>query len=137
MPVEVGGIKLHRVHKIVTLEQGAFVYHRIPGLEGNVVQVLGRDSVRLQIEGIFYGSEARLNLLKQGPNFRDFFFMGRDLQPVESGVPVAVIRLHPDSFKNILNRPAVTGFHRIHVIQCLEKLTEKRRVRGGVLIPIQ
>src|SRR5215471_3395507 len=59
MPVEVGGIKLYRVHKIVTLEQGAFVYHRIPGLEGNVVQALGRDSVRLQIEGIFYGPEAQ------------------------------------------------------------------------------
>ena len=58
MPIELAGIQLNRIHKIKTLEQAAFVYHRIPGLEGNIVQNLGRDSVRLQIEGIFYGPTA-------------------------------------------------------------------------------
>ena len=59
MPIELAGIQLNRIHRITTLEQGAFVYHRIPGLEGDVVQNLGRDSVRLRIEGIFYGDSAR------------------------------------------------------------------------------
>jgi len=58
MPVDLAGIQLKRIHKIATQEQAAFVYHRIPGLEGAVAQDLGRASVRLQIEGIFYGAEA-------------------------------------------------------------------------------
>ncbi len=62
MPIEIAGIQLSRINKISTFEQAAFVHHRIPGLEGNVVQNLGRDSVRLQIEGIFYGPTAKDDL---------------------------------------------------------------------------
>lgn len=58
MPIEIASIQLKRIHKITTLEAANFVSHRIPGLNGNVVQNLGRDSVRLQIEGIFYGVTA-------------------------------------------------------------------------------
>lgn len=58
MPVEIAKIKLPHIHRITTLEQTALVYHRIPGLEGNLAQDLGRESVRLQIEGIFYGPKA-------------------------------------------------------------------------------
>jgi hypothetical protein len=56
MAIELGGIKLNRVHRIVTLEQADLVSHRIPGKDGNIVQDLGRDSVRLEINGIFYGA---------------------------------------------------------------------------------
>ncbi len=59
MPIEIGGIGLSRVHKITTLESADFASHRIPGLDGNVVQNMGRHSVQLQIEGIFYGDEAQ------------------------------------------------------------------------------
>lgn len=62
MALEIAGIQLSRIHKISTVEQAAFVHHRIPGLEGSVVQNLGRDSVRLQIEGIFYGPTAKEDL---------------------------------------------------------------------------
>ncbi|MGB8703070.1 MAG: DNA circularization N-terminal domain-containing protein [Thermosynechococcaceae cyanobacterium] len=62
MAVELAGIQLNRVHKISTLEKAALVHHRIPGLEGNIVQTLGRDSVQLQIEGIFYGATAAEDL---------------------------------------------------------------------------
>ena len=62
MSIELGGVRFPRVHRIVTLEQAAFVYHRIPGQDGNLVQNLGRDSVRLQIEGIFYGPKAQESL---------------------------------------------------------------------------
>ena len=64
MAIELAGIQLNRVHKISTLEQAALVYQRIPGLEGNLVQNLGRDSVQLQIEGIFYGRTAKNDLEK-------------------------------------------------------------------------
>lgn len=62
MPIEIGGINLSRIHKITTLEQADFASHRVPGLEGNIVQNMGRNSVRLRIEGIHYGSEAKENL---------------------------------------------------------------------------
>lgn len=64
MPVEIGGIKINRVHKITTLEQAAFVRHHVPGQEGNTLQNLGRDSVQLEIEGIFFGPQAKDNLEK-------------------------------------------------------------------------
>lgn len=64
MTVELAGIKLKKVHKISTIEQAALVYHRVPGREGNLVQNLGRDSVQLQIEGIFYGATAKGDLEK-------------------------------------------------------------------------
>jgi hypothetical protein len=62
MPIEIAKIKLSYVHRITTLEQTALVYHRVPGAEGNIAQDLGRDSVRLQIEGIFYGPKAAEDL---------------------------------------------------------------------------
>ena len=62
MPIEIGGIQLPRVHRLATLEQASLAAHRIPGLEGSVVQDLGRASVRLQVEGIFYGPTAHDDL---------------------------------------------------------------------------
>ena len=62
MSIELAGIKLNRVHHIQTLEQGSFIYHYIPGLQGNVAQNMGRDSVCLQLQGIFYGPRAQQDL---------------------------------------------------------------------------
>ncbi len=62
MSVELAGITLNRIHSISTLERADFVSHRVPGLEGNLVQNMGRDSVVLQIEGIFYGPNAQEDL---------------------------------------------------------------------------
>jgi hypothetical protein len=62
MPIEIGGLQLNRVHRLATLEQAALVAHHIPGLEGSVVQNLGRASVQLQVEGIFYGATAKDDL---------------------------------------------------------------------------
>jgi hypothetical protein len=58
MGIEIGGISLNRIHRISTLEQAAFVRHRVPGLEGDLVQNMGRASVRLGIEGMFFGDAA-------------------------------------------------------------------------------
>lgn len=59
MPIEIAGITLNRIHRITTVEQAGFVRHQVPGLEGNLVQDLGRNSVHLQVEGICYGEEAQ------------------------------------------------------------------------------
>jgi hypothetical protein len=58
MAIKLGKVELTKVHKIVTLEEADWVAHRIPGKVGNLVQDLGRDSVRLEISGIFYGQKA-------------------------------------------------------------------------------
>ncbi|HWK90577.1 MAG TPA: DNA circularization N-terminal domain-containing protein [Longimicrobium sp.] len=58
MPITLGDVTLSRVHRITTLEEAAFVHHSVPGAEGNVLQNLGRRSVRLRVEGIFYGAAA-------------------------------------------------------------------------------
>lgn len=62
MSIEIAGIALPRVHRVVTRERADFVSHRIPGLDGDVVQDMGRRSVRLEIEGIFYGEAAGSDL---------------------------------------------------------------------------
>jgi hypothetical protein len=59
MPIQIADLTLNRVHRIVTLEESAFVHHRVPGSAGDVLQDLGRRSVRLRIEGICYGAAAR------------------------------------------------------------------------------
>ncbi|MFM2375073.1 MAG: hypothetical protein RLZZ165_170 [Bacteroidota bacterium] len=40
------------------MEQASFVRHRIPGMEGDLAQDMGRASVRLGIEGVFFGDKA-------------------------------------------------------------------------------
>ncbi|MES0488419.1 MAG: DNA circularization N-terminal domain-containing protein [Leptospirales bacterium] len=76
MAIELAEIELKRVHRIVTQEPTAFVRHAIPGMDGDMVQNLGRGSVRLLIEGIFYGPEAANDLEK----LRGLY---RKAQPVE------------------------------------------------------
>ena len=71
MSIELGGIKINRVHRITSLEQAVFVRHRVPGQEGSTVQNLGRDSVNLQIEGIFFGPNAKEDMDKlRGIHFK-------------------------------------------------------------------
>lgn len=62
MPIHLADLTLNRVHRIVTLEDAAFVHHRVPGAAGDVLQDLGRRSVRLRIEGICYGAAATEDL---------------------------------------------------------------------------
>lgn len=64
MPIELAKIKLERVHKLEALEQNDYIYHRIPGMAGDLAQNLGRSSIRILISGIFYGREARKSLEK-------------------------------------------------------------------------
>jgi hypothetical protein len=76
MAVEIAGVVLNRVHRLQTLEQSQFVHHPVPGMQGTVVQNLGRDRVRLQLQGIFYGDKALENL----ETLRKIY---KDQQPVD------------------------------------------------------
>lgn len=73
MPIELAGIQLSRIHRITTLEKADFASHRVPGLNGNLVQDLGRESVAVRIEGIFYGTDAgeKLNELREAYKNRE------------------------------------------------------------------
>lgn len=55
MSIEIGKLKLNKVHRLQTLEKTGFAQHAIPGMNGDIIQDLGRDSVQLQLDGIFYG----------------------------------------------------------------------------------
>ncbi len=64
MSIDIGNLKLSKIHKMETLENANYVYHTVPGLEGSISQDLGRSSVRLSIEGIFYGTTAKDDMKK-------------------------------------------------------------------------
>lgn len=71
MPIEIANIALSRIHRIVTQERADFVAHRIPGLAGDLVQDMGRASVHLRIDGIFYGKKAKDDLDKLRNVYKD------------------------------------------------------------------
>lgn len=62
MAIEINGIELNTVHRIQTLENGGYVQQQVPGLEGDITQNMGRHSLQLQIDGIFYGEEIEKDL---------------------------------------------------------------------------
>jgi len=49
---------VHSVHNINVSEKRSIVEHRIPGLQGSVLQDLGREPVRIAFEGLIFGGEA-------------------------------------------------------------------------------
>lgn len=67
MAVELGSISLDRLTHIEVAERARLARHAVPGLAGDLVQVLGRPSVELHIEGVFFGADAaeRLKQLRQ------------------------------------------------------------------------
>lgn len=58
MTVELGAVTVRQLTRVSVDEQAALVHHRVPGANGDVVQALGRPSVRVAFEGIVYGPEA-------------------------------------------------------------------------------
>lgn len=46
-----------QIHRITTHEHGGYVMQKVPGLEGDLIQDLGRTSLAILVEGIFYGPE--------------------------------------------------------------------------------
>lgn len=62
MAIEISGIELTNVHRITTLEGGGYIQQQVPGREGDVSQDIGRQSLQLQIDGIFYGKDIEKDL---------------------------------------------------------------------------
>jgi hypothetical protein len=78
MAVELGGMTLQLLTRVTVNERARVVPRAVPGLSGDLSQVLGRPSVEVTLEGIFYGSDAadqlkQLRALKLGDEPVDFF----------------------------------------------------------------
>lgn len=60
---DTGATKLvSSVHNINVSEKRSIVEHKIPGLEGGILQDLGREPVRISFEGTLWGEEAKETL---------------------------------------------------------------------------
>jgi hypothetical protein len=59
MAVEIGKLSLTLLTHIAVHEHADIVHHRVPGLDGDLAQTLGRPSVQVLLEGIFYGATAK------------------------------------------------------------------------------
>lgn len=72
MNIELDGISLNKVgdadvrniFNIGTSDSRSLIEHKIPGMEGSVIQDLGRSAVRISFEGTFQGKNAK-TLLEQ------------------------------------------------------------------------
>src|SRR4051812_21450867 len=58
MPVEVGGVNLSHLTRVVTAERARMARHPVPGMSGDLAQTLGRPSIEVELSGIFYGPNA-------------------------------------------------------------------------------
>src|SRR5947209_18033339 len=58
MAVEVGKISLEKLTQVSVEERARVVHHAVPGLKGDLAQMMGRPSVQVTLHGIFYGDEA-------------------------------------------------------------------------------
>jgi hypothetical protein len=63
---------LNSVHNLKVEDKRSVVEHKIPGMEGGVLQDLGREPVQISFEGVIHGEEAK-ELLK---NIRSKFKSG-------------------------------------------------------------
>lgn len=68
---ETGATKdLRSVYNIDTGERRSIVEHKIPGLEGGILQDLGREPVRISFDGVFFGEAAKGNLERLRSKFK-------------------------------------------------------------------
>lgn len=58
MALELAGISLEKLVRVEVRERARFARHGVPGLSGDLVQDLGRPSVEVAFQGIFYGEDA-------------------------------------------------------------------------------
>lgn len=57
MAIELGGITLQHLTSIAVRERARIACHPVPGMQGDLAQILGRPSVEVIFRGIFYGAE--------------------------------------------------------------------------------
>ncbi len=64
MTIELGDLSLDHLTHIQVHEQARIARHPVPGMSGDLSQALGRPSVEIIFQGIFYGENALDNLGK-------------------------------------------------------------------------
>jgi hypothetical protein len=62
MSIELGGATLSHLTHIEVSEATRVVRHAVPGMSGELSQVLGRPSVTVRFQGIFYGADSATEL---------------------------------------------------------------------------
>jgi hypothetical protein len=62
MAVELGSVSLDKLTGVVVRERARLAHHQVPGLAGELVQLLGRPSVQVTLDGIFFGPDSTANL---------------------------------------------------------------------------
>ena len=65
-----GDLELQQVQRLETEEDQLFVQHRVPGLEGDFLQGLGRRGSRLALTGVLSGAESQEGLKKLREKFK-------------------------------------------------------------------
>ena len=58
MAVELGGIVLEHLTSVSVRERARIARHDVPGMSGDLAQTLGRSSVEVSLQGLFYGAGA-------------------------------------------------------------------------------
>ena len=58
MAVELGSVTLNLLTEVNVQERSRLVRHAVPGMDGDLIQTMGRPSVVVTLKGIFYGAEA-------------------------------------------------------------------------------
>jgi hypothetical protein len=64
MTVELGSVVLEHLTEVAVQERARIKHHAVPGMAGNLAQVMGRPSVEVRIRGMFYGAQAAQDLKK-------------------------------------------------------------------------
>jgi hypothetical protein len=58
MSVELGSLSLDKLTQVMVREQVRIVRHAVPGMAGDLAQILGRPSVEVELHGVCFGSDA-------------------------------------------------------------------------------
>lgn len=107
MSVELGNVTLEHLTRVDVREATRVVRHTVPGLSGDLGQVLGRPSVTVRLQGIFYGANAAdelgsLRAAHLAGESVDFFTEavgeGYFAQVLITGLQVAQRAGYPDQF---------------------------------------
>jgi hypothetical protein len=69
MALELAGISLEKLVRVEVRERARFARHGVLGLSGDLVQDLGRPSVEVAFQGIFYGEDAQDRLKELRDNY--------------------------------------------------------------------
>ncbi|MBA1340582.1 MAG: hypothetical protein C5S40_00370 [ANME-2 cluster archaeon] len=104
---QAGGItEIRNISNIRTSDKRSMVEHRIPGMEGNVFQDLGRSPVTISFDGTFQGKTARNNLETIRSKFKQGIPLpfNSDISGAADVTKVLIEDLQIEDIAGILNR---------------------------------